>query len=233
VLSHEINNSLAPIASISQGLTSHLQRAELPPLEDIRDGLGVISRRSQSLQRFMDNYGRLARLPPPEFGTIAIAPWLRRIALLEARVAVTLEGPSEAVLDADEGLLEQALINVLRNAGDASLAQGSAVRITWAIDERGRLIIDIVDSGHGIAADAVLFVPFFTTKPTGTGIGLVLSREIVESHDGRLTLANRKDARGCIARIELPRARMLTLAGEKLEPHVKVELGNELRGGER
>jgi PAS domain S-box-containing protein len=214
VLSHEINNSLAPIASISQGLTSHLQRAELPPLEDIRDGLGVISRRSESLQRFMDNYGRLARLPPPEFGTIAVAPWLRRIALLEARVPVTLEGPSEAVIDADEGLLEQALINVLRNAGDASLAEGSAVRITWAVDERGHLTIDIVDSGHGIAADAVLFVPFFTTKPTGTGIGLVLSREIVESHDGRLTLANRKDARGCIARIELPRAGMLALARE-------------------
>jgi PAS domain S-box-containing protein len=214
VVSHEINNSLAPIASISQGLTSHLQRAEPPPLEDIRDGLGVISRRSKSLQRFMDNYGRLARLPPPEFGTIAIEPWLRRIALLEARVAVTLQGPSHAVLEADEGLLEQALINLLRNAGDASLAHGSAVQIAWAIDEGGQLTIDIVDSGHGIAADAVLFVPFFTTKPTGTGIGLVLSREIVESHDGRLTLANRKDARGCIARIELPRARMLALAGE-------------------
>jgi len=219
VLSHEINNSLAPIASISQGLASTLEQGKSAPLEDLRDGLGVISRRSESLRRFMDNYGRLARLPPPEYGTVAIEPWLRRIALLESRVPITLEGPRNAVVDADEGQLEQALINLMRNAGDASLASGSAVHIRWSIDEHAGgdprsterdIKIEIVDSGPGIADDAVLFVPFFTTKPSGSGIGLVLSREIVEAHGGRLTLANRKDAAGSVATIVLPRARLLS-----------------------
>jgi two-component system nitrogen regulation sensor histidine kinase NtrY len=213
VLSHEINNSLAPIASIAQGLKSNLDRPGPLPTDDIRHGLAVISRRSESLQRFMDNYGLLARLPPPEYAAIAIEPWLRRVAALEERVPVTLEGPAEAVVEADEGLLDQALINLVRNAGDASLAAGTAVQIIWSIDERsgdsatnggGHVRITIIDSGLGIADGAVLFVPFFTTKPTGTGIGLVLSREIVEAHHGRLSLANRKDARGCVATIVLP-----------------------------
>jgi nitrogen fixation/metabolism regulation signal transduction histidine kinase len=216
VLSHEINNSLAPIASISQGLQSRLGRPDATPIEDMRDGLGVISRRAESLQRFMDNYGRLARLPPPEYSTFEIEPWLRRMAVLEERVPVTLEGPPGTV-DADEGLLEQALINLVRNAGDASLPRRTAVQIRWSIEERaddtdrkGSVKIEIVDAGDGVADDATLFVPFFTTKPAGSGIGLVLSREIVEAHQGRLTLANRKDARGCVATIVLPRAALGT-----------------------
>jgi nitrogen fixation/metabolism regulation signal transduction histidine kinase len=240
VLSHEINNSLAPIASISQGLRSHLERPGAPPVEDIRDGLDVISRRSESLQRFMANYGRLSRLPPPEYGTFAIEPWLRRIAALEERVPVALEGPMDATVEADEGLLEQALINLVRNAADASVGTGKAVRITWSTGERpgcdptaeGQDVkIEIMDSGPGIAEGAVLFVPFFTTKPTGAGIGLVLSREIVESHDGQLTLSNRKDAPGCVASIVLPRVR--SLVRDQLETHVEVEIGNDLRRGER
>ena len=215
VLSHEINNSLAPIASISQGLKTTLGRSGPLPVEDIRDGLGVISRRSESLQRFMENYGRLARLPPPEYGTFVVASWVRRIAALEERVPVTLEGPADAVVDADEGLLEQALINLVRNAGDASLAARTPVQIIWSLDERtgsaaargDEITIEVIDSGPGLADDTALFVPFFTTKPTGTGIGLVLSREIIEAHGGRLSLANRKNASGCTATIVLPRAR--------------------------
>ena len=208
VLGHEVNNSLAPIASISLGLETRLERTNPPAIEDIRDGLGVISRRAESLRRFMDNYGRLARLPLPELGTIAVEPWLKRIAALEERVPVILAGPTDAVIDADEGLLEQALINLVRNAADASLATGSNVRIGWSIDERGDITMTVVDSGPGIAGDARLFVPFFTTKPAGTGIGLVLSREIIESHDGHLSLANRRDGTGCVATIVLPRARL-------------------------
>jgi two-component system nitrogen regulation sensor histidine kinase NtrY len=200
--------------------------------EDLRDGLRVISRRSESLQRFMENYGRLARLPPPEYGAIEVEPWLRRIAVLEDRVAVTLGGPSGVILEADEGLLEQALINLVRNAGDASLATRSPIHIAWSVDENGEISIDVVDSGPGVAEDAVLFVPFYTTKPMGSGIGLVLSREIVESHEGRLTLANRSDAKGCVAQIVLPRARRLS-PRRPLEPHVEAELGNDLRAGER
>jgi len=209
VVSHEINNSLAPIASISQGLRSTLDRTGPLAVDDVRDGLSVISRRSESLQRFMENYGRLARLPPPEYAIFEIEPWLRRIAALEERVSVTLEGPTDAVVEADEGLLEQAVINLVRNAADASIATGSPVSVSWAIDEDREVTINVVDAGPGIADGALLFVPFFTTKATGSGIGLVLSREIVESHDGRLALANRKDAQGCLATIVLPRARLL------------------------
>ena len=219
VLSHEINNSLAPIASISQGLKSSLERPAGPAVGDIRDGLAVITRRSESLQRFMGNYGRLARLPPPEYGTVEVEPWLRRMALLEERVPLALEGPAGAVVEADEGLLEQALINLLRNAADASLVTGSGVQITWKVDDRERLAISIVDSGPGLAANAVLFVPFFTTKPAGTGIGLVLSREIIESHAGHLTLENRSDAVGCIATIVLPRARRSATSASSRRAH--------------
>jgi len=209
VLSHEINNSLAPIASISQGLQAALLRSPgTPALDDLRDGLGVISRRSDSLQRFMENYGRLARLPPPEYETIEIEPWLRSVALLEERVPLTLEGSARAVVEGDPGLLEQAIINLVRNAADASLAGQTGVGIAWTVAADQRAIIRVTDAGPGIADGAVLFVPFFTTKPAGSGIGLVLSREIVESHDGSLTLENRADAKGCVATIILPRARL-------------------------
>ena len=214
VLSHEINNSLAPIASISQGLKATLDNpAGGPAADDLRDGLGVISRRSESLQRFMENYGRLARLPPPEYETVEIEPWLRSVARLEERVPLALEGPAGAVVEADPGLLEQAIINLVRNAADASLAMRTGIRLSWAVTPGQKAIIRVIDAGPGIEEGAVLFVPFFTTKPSGSGIGLVLSREIVESHDGSLALENRADARGCIATIVLPRARLLSPPG--------------------
>jgi PAS domain S-box-containing protein len=213
VLSHEINNSLAPIASISQGLKATLDHpGGGPAADDLRDGLGVISRRSESLQRFMENYGRLARLPPPEYETVEIEPWLRSVARLEERVPLTLEGPAGAVVEADPGLLEQAIINLVRNAADVSVAMRTGIRIAWAVTPGRKAIIRVIDAGPGIEEGAVLFVPFFTTKPSGSGIGLVLSREIVESHDGSLSLENRTDTPGCIATIVLPRARLLSTA---------------------
>ena len=144
-----------------------------------------------------------------ELAGVSLATSKKQRAALEERVPVTLAGPSGAVVEADEGLLEQALINLVRNAADASLPGGSAVHIGWSVDERGSMTMTVVDSGPGIADDALLFVPLFTTKPAGTGIGLVLSREIIESHDGHLTLGNRRDSSGCVATIVLPRARVV------------------------
>jgi PAS domain S-box-containing protein len=208
VVSHEVNNSLAPIASIAQGLTTALERPAPPAVADLESGLGVISRRSASLKRFMENYGRLARLPAPELETIDVEAWLHRVARLEQRVPVRLRGTRNVIVEADEGLVEQALINLVQNAADASIAAQTPIEIEWSLDERRELTILVMDNGPGIADSAALFVPFFTTKPAGTGIGLVLSREIIESHDGRLTLENRKDAKGCVAKIVLPRARL-------------------------
>lgn len=206
VLSHEIHNSLAPIASISQALHAALGKSGPLATDDMESGLSVITRRAESLRRFMDNYGRLARLPPPTLGTIEVDPWLRRVARLEDRVSISLQGPANAALEADEGLLEQALINLVRNAADASAGDGTSVDILWSVDERCQLTIRIVDGGPGIAEGANLFVPFFSTKPEGSGIGLVLSREIVEAHGGRLTLENRAGGRGSVATVVLPRA---------------------------
>jgi nitrogen fixation/metabolism regulation signal transduction histidine kinase len=206
VLSHEINNSLAPIKSIAGSLQSALERAALPDEsgEDLRRGLSIIGTRSDALQRFMSSYARLARLPAPRRQGVAVGPWVRRVAALETRVPVkVIDGP-ELAIRADGDQLDQALINLLRNAADAALATGGGVEITWRADES---VVEVLvrDEGPGLPTTANLFVPFFTTKPDGSGIGLVLSRQIAEAHGGMLSLENRSDARGCVARLRLPR----------------------------
>jgi two-component system nitrogen regulation sensor histidine kinase NtrY len=214
VLGHELNNSLAPIKSISQSLQSIFRRE--PRAEDWEDdvsrGLQVISDRSEALARFMADYSRLARLPKPNLRPITIAPLLRRVSQLDRRLPVTvIEGP-DAVVDADPDQLEQLFINLLRNAIDASTQTGGQVTLCWQLqDERVR--IQILDEGPGIANPANLFVPFFTTKQGGSGIGLALSRQIAEGHSGQISLENRPNGPGCQATVELNLA----------PPHVPIE----------
>lgn len=208
VLGHEINNSLAPIQSIAGTLRQELAR---PPSqraadleEDLADGLDIISRRSAGLSRFLAAYARLARLPPPRLAAVDVAAWVERVAALERRVPVTVEPGPDAALHADDDQLDQLLINLLRNAAEATLDAGAGgVRVTWRVDA-GILELVVVDDGPGLAETANLFVPFFTTKPEGSGIGLVLARQIAEAHGGALTLANRRDHRpGCEACVRL------------------------------
>jgi nitrogen fixation/metabolism regulation signal transduction histidine kinase len=205
VLGHEINNSLAPIKSIAGSLQSLLARDEHPADldEDLARGLTVIAGRAESLSRFMGAYARLARLPAPRLEALDVETWVRRIAALETRIPVAVEpGPSLAVR-ADGDQLDQLLINLVRNAVDASLETGGGVCVGW--DRRdGRLEVWVRDEGPGLPETANLFVPFFTTKPQGSGIGLALSRQIAEAHGGALTLENRADARGAVARLRLP-----------------------------
>ncbi len=204
VLSHELNNSLAPIKSMAGTLSSMLSSD--PPPADWRDdakvGLRVIADRSDALGRFMIGYATLARLPVPRKQTLDLRALLRRMAMLEQRLAVALEdGPAIDVL-ADPDQLEQALINLLKNAVEASLPEHGAVSVS-ATELRGDVCIDIRDEGLGLASSDNLFVPFFTTKPGGSGIGLVLARQIVEAHGGSLSLENRTDRSGCVARVRL------------------------------
>ncbi|MFL5614208.1 MAG: sensor histidine kinase [Gemmatimonadaceae bacterium] len=204
VLSHEINNSLAPIKSIAGSLQTLLDRpvragdAE----EDIRRGLSVIGGRSEALIRFMSAYARLARLPAPQRAPLDVGTWVRRVAALETRLPVRVEGGPPMTIRADGDQLDQLLINLLRNAVDASLETGGDVCIRWT-RQNGTVSIIVEDDGPGLPSSANLFVPFFTTKPQGSGIGLVLSRQIAEAHGGALLLENRRGAKGCIATFRL------------------------------
>jgi nitrogen fixation/metabolism regulation signal transduction histidine kinase len=205
VLSHEINNSLAPIKSIADSLQQRLSGDRDPAAfsEDLDRGLQVIRGRSESLGRFMQAYARLAKLPPPTLREVDVAAWIERVAALEPRLEVTIEPGPEMVIQGDEDQLDQLLINLVRNAADASMETGGAVRLTWRV-KNDLLEVDVIDDGPGIADTANLFVPFFTTKPQGTGIGLALSRQIAEGHEGTIELRNRDQTRGCLARLSLP-----------------------------
>ncbi|HEX5124360.1 MAG TPA: ATP-binding protein [Rhodanobacteraceae bacterium] len=207
VLGHELNNSLAPIRSMA-GTMSKLIATEPMPADwrdDAAYALEIIGDRAEALARFMARYTALARLPPPHPKDTAFDELARRTAKLEQRIPVQVdEGPAvRSEIDADQ--IAQALINLIQNATDAALSTGGDVRLRWFVDG-GVLTAEIIDGGPGLPPSENLFVPFFTTKRGGSGIGLVLARQIVEAHGGSLTLENRGDARGCVARLRLPSA---------------------------
>jgi PAS domain S-box-containing protein len=205
VLGHEINNSLAPIKSIAGSLQmlAASARRDADWEDDLRQGLSVIASRSESLSRFMASYALLARLPSPNRAAVNVGDWVRRVAKLETRLRVAIEPGAPAVIQADGDQLDQLLINLVRNAADASLETDGSVVVGWS---RNGTLLDVWvrDEGLGLADTANLFVPFFTTKPQGSGIGLALSRQIAEAHGGTLTLENRRDGRGCEARLRIP-----------------------------
>lgn len=206
VLSHEINNSLTPIKSIADSLGRLVDRGieDSEALDDLRDGLGVIGGRSESLGRFMSSYAQLARLPRPTLKDLSVADWIQRVAALESRISVDVIPGTDLTIQADGDQLDQLLINLLDNATDAAVETQGGVRIRWS-ESQHLLQVEVEDDGPGLAQTANLFVPFFTTKPMGSGIGLALGRQIAEAHGGSLDLTNRQDAPGCIARIRLPK----------------------------
>ncbi len=205
VLGHELNNSLAPIKSMASTLADLVARE--PPPQDWREdavgALNVIAERADALARFMAGYTALAKLPLPRKREVDLVDLLGRVRVLESRVPVHLGAIAEASVQADPDQLEQALINLVRNAAEASAAQGGGV-ILSCLRETTQVLIEIADEGPGLSGTENLFVPFFTTKPGGSGIGLVLAQQIVEAHGGELTLRNRRDRNGCIARVALP-----------------------------
>jgi two-component system nitrogen regulation sensor histidine kinase NtrY len=206
VLGHELSNSLAPIKSIAGSLLARVDnmQGEDATLRDFRRGLGVVESRADALHRFVQSYRLLAQLPPPNFKPVAVGPLLERVVMLEQRLPVHLEAGPAVTLDADPDQLEQMLINLLRNAVDASLANGAeAVRVFWRFDD-STLLVAIEDRGMGIANSENLFVPFYTTKPAGSGVGLALAQQIARAHGGEISLVNREDGEGARATIRLP-----------------------------
>ena len=224
VLAHEVNNSLTPIKSIAGSLRSRMMRNYAPPASDARSwvegvkpevnpvdmehGLAIIEERAESLNRFLQAYSQLAKLPPPVKSVSAAAPLLERVCHLETRAKVALEVAEDVEIYADAAQLEQALINLVRNAVDAAMQahdDKTAVRVVVVCGRQSDSIVILVeDNGTGLANPANLFVPLYTTKPGGMGVGLILALQIIEAHGGTLTVANRNDGPGCRAEIHLP-----------------------------
>jgi PAS domain S-box-containing protein len=206
VLGHELNNSLAPIKSIAATLGTTMERSPRRPdwEEDLRGGLGIIASRAESLERFLQGYTRLAKLPPPQLASCDLPALIRRAAALEGRMQIEVTPGPQIEMPIDGTQVEHAVINLLKNAVEACPeTTPGGVRISWQIDA-SFAVIRVEDRGEGIADTANLFVPFFTTKSQGSGIGLVLCQQIAENHGGTLELHNRKDGQGCVATLRLP-----------------------------
>jgi two-component system, NtrC family, nitrogen regulation sensor histidine kinase NtrY len=203
VMGHELNNSLTPIKSMATTLRTRLDdgAAVATLREDLGSSLGIIASRAEALGRFMTGYTMLARLPAPRRKPVRLRALVERAATIDTRKVIDVDG-DDVSISVDPDQLEQLIINLVKNAVDAAGAAGT-VGVRWTTNEKS-LRLEVVDSGPGLSGTDNLFVPFFTTKPGGTGIGLVLCRQIAEAHDGTLTLENREDGPGCVARLELP-----------------------------
>jgi two-component system nitrogen regulation sensor histidine kinase NtrY len=203
VMGHELNSSLTPIKSMAATLKKLVSRDPLPSdwRDDADSALAIIHDRADALGRFMGAYARLARLPPPAATDVDLNALIGRAASLYGERVCIGTGPSvTASVDPDQ--IEQVMINLIKNGIEASPDDGS-ISIDWDVSDEN-ILIRIIDNGIGLASTDNLWVPFFTTKQGGTGLGLVLCREIVENHGGEISLANRDDAHGCIARVSLP-----------------------------
>jgi nitrogen fixation/metabolism regulation signal transduction histidine kinase len=206
VLGHEMNNSLAPIKSLAASLESLLGREPLPAdwKDDASSGLNSIASRADSLSRFLQAYTRLTKLPPPQKQDVELAPLIHRVVDLEPRLKVQVLSGPKTVIRADAAQIEQALINLMHNAVDAALETHGNVTLSWR-ETASYVEIFLDDEGPGIMNPANLFVPFFTTKPDGSGIGLPLCRQIAEAHNGTLVLTNREDRQGARALLRVPK----------------------------
>jgi two-component system nitrogen regulation sensor histidine kinase NtrY len=204
VLGHELNNSLTPIRSMSESLLTLISSKNKPDdwQEDVESGINLINKRTHAISRFMQDFSKLAKLPTPSTRLTDFKGIIERCCQLLGESNFNLQSGDSVEIIADADQLEQLLINILKNGIEAS-PEGEKVAVSW-FTQNESLICEITDNGSGIANFDNLFVPFFSTKQTGSGIGLVLSRQIAEAHDGSFDLSNRSDGSGCVARLVLP-----------------------------
>ncbi|MCC6398611.1 MAG: ATP-binding protein, partial [Bacteroidetes bacterium] len=205
VLTHEIMNSVTPISSLSSTAAAILQKEALSDnehdvrsdLTDLREAMVTITRRSEGLLHFVDAYRNLTLIPKPVLRIFAVKDLVQRVDLLlrtqAAQAGATLSTrvePESLEVNADPDLMEQVLINLVQNAFHAvQETRGGRIHLSGLLDRQGRVEIEVSDNGKGIPEDAMekIFVPFYTTKEKGSGIGLSLSRQIVRMHGGTLT----------------------------------------------
>lgn len=216
VLGHEINNSLTPIKSIAGSLRGRFASLQTNSLDrsDFVSGLEVIENRAESLNRFLQAYRQLMGLPAPKLAPASLMAMMESVARLETRMNIAVASAFDTMLMVDADQIQQALINLTRNAVEAALSvdrmtsEGPRVEIAWE-SNGSEIAIFILDNGAGLMNAENLFVPFYTTKPSGTGIGLVLAQQIAKAHKGSVCLANRLDGQtGCRAELRLPISNM-------------------------
>lgn len=206
VLTHEIMNSVTPISSLAVTVEEELQRQlrlesveiKKDELEDMHLSLQTISRRSEGLIRFVKEFRNLTQVPQPRLSEIALMPLLEEMAVLHKKeltdrgITITARtDPPQLTALADKNMIEQVLINLIKNAIQAFDEQpGKKIELAAFTSEKGRPIISVRDNGPGIDTEALekIFIPFFSTKKTGSGIGLSLSRQIMRVHEGRITV---------------------------------------------
>ncbi|MCX6835498.1 MAG: ATP-binding protein [candidate division Zixibacteria bacterium] len=204
ILTHEIMNSITPIASLATTSRQIVESGELPgntSQDDLHSAITTIEKRSKGLLHFVDAYRTLTRIPKPEYRVIRVDELLKRITQLTTSRpeagTVTLSSrcdPPTLELTADPDLVEQVLINLTTNSLQALAGRiDGRIELTSHLNERGRVLIDVKDNGPGISPEALdaVFVPFYTTRKDGTGIGLSLSRQIMRLHKGDITAASR------------------------------------------
>jgi signal transduction histidine kinase len=205
VIWHELNNSLAPIKSVIETSRDALaagspDRAER---EELAHNLALVAERAESLRRFLSRYSELARMPEPTIVAADAAVILRQVAAVQPAGRVQFAAAEGLALRGDADQIQQALINLVRNAVEATPPGAAPVELR-ALRGKDSVVFEVEDNGPGVANPDNLFVPFFTTKPGGSGIGLVLARQVAEAHGGTLTLGNRDGQSGCLARLVIP-----------------------------
>lgn len=208
VISHEINNSLAPIASMSESLRKQVRNREQDAqlAQELDEGLGIVQGRSEALSEFLARYREIVGLREPAYGVVALPGCVEGLARLFPQATIVLKG--EALqFTADVAQFQQLMINLVKNAVEAQESSEPSGQITMSWQQEGRFAcISVADEGQGVQNPENLFVPLYSTKKQGQGIGLVLCKEIVEAHGGSISLANRRDRQGCVVLVKLPLA---------------------------
>ncbi len=207
VLSHEMNNSMTPITAISQSMQTKLSDLSTAiDRQSLKEGVNIINERAKSLTSFIASYSQLSHLPKPNKISVELFQVLQVTAALFPKLTTEIADSCRLTLFVDKQQFEQVLINLFKNALEAMAGQASALLAVSVSSDEFNTLISFTDQGCGIANFDNLFVPFYSTKASGSGIGLALCRQIMFNHNGQICISNRQEAQGVEVRLTLPSA---------------------------